>query len=380
MKNERMMRSVVHYGAGEDIGKEGLFVQLAGESEPLAVKAIIGDTSGDRRLQVQRLDSSGDTLEVDEIQAQAIWSGPQALPEPQVQRYGDLQLAVVPQEHADRYHAGRRYLVRTHDMLPHNAFSTAEQLDSWASERGLRLPAPAKELRENPFQRIDGQYQVATHGTTLTFSAVDGVWTRDIENGSVTAAQTVLDRSTGVVTVHRVGSNCKAREEFDHLLWPEPGERVVMYVPGERHVYDELFLRDGEDGEEVFGMFSRKSLVEMRMLHPNGLQMTVSEAAARIEQLAKTQVKAISEEAFRDALDMLPPEGWIRCGSTESFKCMERYSGLVTSIYARVGDQHFTFRDVCTLGHEMIVERVRSSGLLQAPTVEDEESSSFRMR
>lgn len=84
------------------------------------------------------------------------------------------------------------------------------------------------------------------------------------------------------------------------------------------------------------------------------------EAQARYEASFKTDVREITAEAFDDALNVLPPEDWTRARGAESFKCMERIAGAVTSIFVAMGDRYFTFNDHIRLPHDQCCERVRA--------------------
>ncbi|CAI2794022.1 Uncharacterised protein [Serratia grimesii] len=55
---------------------------------------------------------------------------------------------------------------------------------------------------------------------------------------------------------------------------------------------------------------------------------------------------------------MLPPLDWQFSAGYSSFKMMEMYSGNITDIYVKLGDEHFKLRDHVTLPHSQIMTRV----------------------
>jgi hypothetical protein len=65
--------------------------------------------------------------------------------------------------------------------------------------------------------------------------------------------------------------------------------------------------------------------------------------------------------AFQEALCVLPPEGWVRKGGQESFKCMEHSCGNITNIYAYDGERYWNLMDSADLSHEAVMELIKSA-------------------
>lgn len=86
-----------------------------------------------------------------------------------------------------------------------------------------------------------------------------------------------------------------------------------------------------------------------------------NEACARSDAARVTDPAEIDEAAFLEALNVLPPRGWVNTGDAESFRISEAVSGNVFSIYARLGARYFTFDDLVTLRHADICEKISSS-------------------
>ena len=78
------------------------------------------------------------------------------------------------------------------------------------------------------------------------------------------------------------------------------------------------------------------------------------------EKKCITPPQRITADAFFEALGALPPEDWQRRGHSESFKMSEYYTGQVTTIYSRIGNNFYTFRDMASLTHEQIIAKTQT--------------------
>ncbi|CRY69850.1 hypothetical protein [Yersinia pekkanenii] len=76
------------------------------------------------------------------------------------------------------------------------------------------------------------------------------------------------------------------------------------------------------------------------------------------EVSAKTEPEVITLAAFMDGVSTMYTFDWQGDAHSESFKLGEMYCGNVTYIYAKVGECYFKFRDVVTLSHTAIVQRL----------------------
>lgn len=94
----------------------------------------------------------------------------------------------------------------------------------------------------------------------------------------------------------------------------------------------------------------------------NRMKFDASAEAAywqRREQQARSDVEEITLAAFMDAIAVMYPRDWCGDVECESFKLAEMYCGEVTTIYAKVGERYFRFRDVVSLSHSAIVARIK---------------------
>ncbi|MFA1240864.1 hypothetical protein ACCC84_21385 [Serratia odorifera] len=76
------------------------------------------------------------------------------------------------------------------------------------------------------------------------------------------------------------------------------------------------------------------------------------------ERQARTGVEEITLAAFMDAIAVMYPRDWCGDVECESFKLADMYCGEVTTIYVKVKERYFRFRDVVTLPHSAILARI----------------------
>lgn len=111
------------------------------------------------------------------------------------------------------------------------------------------------------------------------------------------------------------------------------------------------------DSSPEMGLYSKETIEQLATKYPGVEIMDFDEFAAFKERALSSQPKEITEERYMEMLCVLPPEDHVVGIGDESFKCCERLSGRITSIYCRLGSRFFTFDDVYTLTHEEIVRR-----------------------
>lgn len=121
-----------------------------------------------------------------------------------------------------------------------------------------------------------------------------------------------------------------------------------FYVPGAMNIVDMAI--QNEAGEWV-SLYSKQNLMQLRDERP---EIVLGEFDAWFDQHEKsliTDAREITRAEWWEALECLPPESWQHAGGGESFVMMEYYSGRITSIYVRLSERYFTFRDVANLPH-----------------------------
>lgn len=125
----------------------------------------------------------------------------------------------------------------------------------------------------------------------------------------------------------------------------------IVFCTNTNRIID--FVRDGAGETDI------QAIARLKGEYGTALTtLPAQEAQVRYENSFKTPVQEITAEAFDDALNVLPPEDWRRGRGAESFKCMERIAGAVTSIYVAVANRYFTFNDHIRTPHDQCCERV----------------------
>lgn len=135
----------------------------------------------------------------------------------------------------------------------------------------------------------------------------------------------------------------------------------VFYTPASEGKAQQVIDGAHEFNGKTVGMYSHETLEQLAVRYPGVMLGDADEVMSQRESMLTTAPEQITEEQFMDALEALPPEGWIRANGGESFKFAEYYSGRITSIYARDGATYWTFRDVGTKTHAQIMEKVRNA-------------------
>jgi hypothetical protein len=84
--------------------------------------------------------------------------------------------------------------------------------------------------------------------------------------------------------------------------------------------------------------------------------MTLVDAAQRAKYLRDWA--EITEEEWRDALEVLPPEKWRTVAGVEIFRMSEYLTGNITAHYARLGESHFVANRCANMSYEDIAAEV----------------------
>lgn len=128
----------------------------------------------------------------------------------------------------------------------------------------------------------------------------------------------------------------------------------VFYVPGQPHAIDYATERDGQ----TVAHFTGETLAQLAKRYPGVTLGSESEFLEQQSRALRTDPEEITEAAFFEALEVLPPLDWQGGGGAESFKLSEFYAGNVTTIYANAAGRFWKFRDVATLPHRAIMDRI----------------------
>ena len=147
-----------------------------------------------------------------------------------------------------------------------------------------------------------------------------------------------------------------------------------FYVPGSHSIIDTAELRDGVWRSTI----NNEDINQIRARYPKAEFGDFDEIYQRIESSFMSDVVEITEAEFIKALEVLPPVGWTTAKGVESFKMSERLVGLITAIYARIGDRYFTFNDKITLKADQIADRVANSAVFKRKPLRQMTYDEFR--
>jgi hypothetical protein len=132
----------------------------------------------------------------------------------------------------------------------------------------------------------------------------------------------------------------------------------IFYIPSTRtKVNNAIDVAMKSDGR-IIGVYTSKTLEELAEQYPGVVLGTEQEYEKQIVEAVRTAPVEITEEAYWEALEVLPPVDWQARKGNDSFKLSEFITLNVTSIYANRGARYYKFRDVATLTHRQIMSRL----------------------
>jgi hypothetical protein len=127
--------------------------------------------------------------------------------------------------------------------------------------------------------------------------------------------------------------------------------RPVAYCTATHRLID--FLRPDETEEAA--------CVRLAAYSTSLAVLAFDDAWRRHENAARTEPILITEHAWHEALNVLPPVDWRNTACGESFKLAEHTTGAITAIYVRINDRHFMLRDDVRTPHAECCRRVAQS-------------------
>ncbi|EHK7650564.1 DUF1419 domain-containing protein [Escherichia coli] len=142
---------------------------------------------------------------------------------------------------------------------------------------------------------------------------------------------------------------------------------LYFYIPGRTTPQDIVCIKPESTtpptSDHYFGLYSKKTLTEYQKESPGIRVLTWEEVAYEVRRAAMKPVTEITFERYTDMLEVLPPLRWVSSGENTTFMLIERFTDNITDIFARIhtGEgkyRYFTLRDVDTLTHREIVEKV----------------------
>lgn len=190
--------------------------------------------------------------------------------------------------------------------------------------------------------------RAATRNRLASLMAMESTQLDDERQMTGTGATTPQARNEYVMSMAGV---CGA----DQLI-PVDYSRMVYYSPSTNQAIDYL-KADGKSR-----MFTGKLTDEaFKAAYPDAILMGEERAIKLKAEGDKLPAKRITRVRFWELLEVMYPEAWIQRGQTESFGLVEHWSGNVTTICCRIGDDYFEMRDDIRLSHDAIVRLARKA-------------------
>jgi len=142
---------------------------------------------------------------------------------------------------------------------------------------------------------------------------------------------------------------------------------LTVCNPSGRYSYVYGFLN--EEGRCIYGKKTLEELKAFGEVGPDAFVVPWGEAwpleKAWQRERYCTGPARITAEAFDDALNCLPPQGWVNTGSHESFKMSEMLTGDLTACYVRLGQSHWVLNESVFTSHDELIEQVIEAAALQ---------------
>lgn len=140
---------------------------------------------------------------------------------------------------------------------------------------------------------------------------------------------------------------------------------LALWDPAVGRVYTFMLPYDGPEqplrsawGRETFAeLVASERVSPASRLIPWGEAYALQEAADRARYCKGPQ--PIDEGRFAELFNCLPPEKWVRGGSTESFRVSEPLCGDLYTFCVRIADQFWTLVERRNVPHNDLVEQCR---------------------
>lgn len=135
------------------------------------------------------------------------------------------------------------------------------------------------------------------------------------------------------------------------------GQEIYQFDPTNGDAYDVMRVKSGR----IVSMWGGESLKDCISKRPTLHFCTSSDLMKIRADIHKKPVFEIDEDAYIQALNCLPPVGYvIDSDRNESFKLSERYVDNLTSIYMKVEDRYFSMRDDISKHHNECIALAKS--------------------
>lgn len=135
----------------------------------------------------------------------------------------------------------------------------------------------------------------------------------------------------------------------------------ALWDPATGRIY--TFMIPGPDPAgplvSAWGRETLPELIALGRVSPESRILPQDEAFALSDEADRRRLckgpQPIDAERFDELLNMLPPQRWVRGGTTESFRICEAVTGDLYTFCVRLGDRHFTLTERGGTSHDELV-------------------------
>ena len=121
-----------------------------------------------------------------------------------------------------------------------------------------------------------------------------------------------------------------------------------FWQPGQPNAIDAINPDTGR------GLYSGEGLEDIRKRYPGAI-ITTLDAILDAERTAfVSEPVRIDRERWNEMLNVLPPIQWKNERAAETFKMSEMTSGMITTIFCRIGENYFELSDNVNTPHDKI--------------------------
>ena len=121
-----------------------------------------------------------------------------------------------------------------------------------------------------------------------------------------------------------------------------------FWQPGRPNAIDAINPATGK------GLYSGENLEDIRKRYPGAI-ITTLDAILDAERTAfVSEPVRIDRERWDEMLGVLPPLQWKNERAAETFKMSEMTSGMITTIFCRIGENYFELSDNVNTPHDKI--------------------------
>ena len=121
-----------------------------------------------------------------------------------------------------------------------------------------------------------------------------------------------------------------------------------FWQPGRPNAIDAINPATGK------GLYSGENLEDIRKRYPGAIITTLDAILDAERDVFASAPVRIDRERWDEMLNVLPPVQWKNERAAETFKMSEMTSGMITTIFCRIGENYFELSDNVNTPHDKI--------------------------